>query len=76
MARRSGRKRKEREELLNLSAELVACLCSSSAAPLDDSEHPNVGRCRNEGCETKWVRSRALSAYNLTNGCSSIISGV
>ncbi|KAJ6545963.1 hypothetical protein B0H10DRAFT_1969824 [Mycena sp. CBHHK59/15] len=42
-ARRSGRKRKEREELKDLSAALSACICGSSAAPLDSSEHPNVG---------------------------------
>ncbi|KAJ6623827.1 hypothetical protein B0H10DRAFT_2213199 [Mycena sp. CBHHK59/15] len=41
-ARRSGRKRKEREELKDLSAALSACICGSSAAPLDSSEHPNV----------------------------------
>ncbi|KAJ6617788.1 hypothetical protein B0H10DRAFT_1948120 [Mycena sp. CBHHK59/15] len=45
-ARRSGRKRKEREELKDLSAALSACICGSSAAPLDSSEHPNVVRCR------------------------------
>ncbi|KAJ6607090.1 hypothetical protein B0H10DRAFT_2195078 [Mycena sp. CBHHK59/15] len=43
-ARRSGRKRKEREELKDLSAALSACTCGSSAAPLDSSEHPNVVR--------------------------------
>ncbi|KAJ6550891.1 hypothetical protein B0H10DRAFT_1968722 [Mycena sp. CBHHK59/15] len=41
-ARCSGRKRKEREELKDLSAALSACICGSSAAPLDSSEHPNV----------------------------------
>ncbi|KAJ6552508.1 hypothetical protein B0H10DRAFT_2446821, partial [Mycena sp. CBHHK59/15] len=59
-ARRSGRKRKEREELKDLSAALSACICGSSAAPLDSSEHPNVVRCRNEGCETKWYHLRCL----------------
>ncbi|KAJ6621968.1 hypothetical protein B0H10DRAFT_1944996 [Mycena sp. CBHHK59/15] len=52
-ARRSGRKRKEREELKDLSAALSACICGSSAAPLDSSEHPNVVRCRNEGCKLR-----------------------
>ncbi|KAJ6576215.1 hypothetical protein B0H10DRAFT_1963615 [Mycena sp. CBHHK59/15] len=51
-ARRSGRKRKEREELKDLSAALSACICGSSAAPLDSSEHPNVPECV---AEDQWI---------------------
>ncbi|KAJ6596434.1 hypothetical protein B0H10DRAFT_1960179, partial [Mycena sp. CBHHK59/15] len=64
-ARRSGRKRKEREELKDLSAALSACICGSSAAPLDSSEHPNVVRCRNEGCKLKY--DNVLDLLHLTS---------
>ncbi|KAJ6618056.1 hypothetical protein B0H10DRAFT_2218015 [Mycena sp. CBHHK59/15] len=58
--RRSGRKRKEREDLGDWSAALESCICGSPAAPLDDSEHPNAVLCKNEGCETKWYHLRCL----------------
>ncbi|KAJ7255087.1 hypothetical protein B0H12DRAFT_1233167 [Mycena haematopus] len=58
--RRSGRKRKEREDLGDISAALGACICGSSAAPVHDSDYPNVARCKKEGCETKWYHLRCL----------------
>ncbi|KAF8120367.1 hypothetical protein K438DRAFT_2036380, partial [Mycena galopus ATCC 62051] len=50
----SVRKRKEPEGLQGLAAALEACICGISAAPEDQPDHPNLARCKNEGCETKW----------------------
>ncbi|KAF8187410.1 hypothetical protein K438DRAFT_1677498 [Mycena galopus ATCC 62051] len=58
--RRSVRKRKEPEGLQGLAAALEACICGMSAAPEDQSDHPNLARCKNEGCETKWYHLRCL----------------
>ncbi|KAJ6599765.1 hypothetical protein DFH09DRAFT_1303138 [Mycena vulgaris] len=58
--RRSGRKRKEREDLGDISAALGACICGFAAAPGHESDYPNVARCKKEGCETKWYHLRCL----------------
>ncbi|KAJ7333384.1 hypothetical protein DFH08DRAFT_939956 [Mycena albidolilacea] len=66
--RRSNRKRKERDGLEDLAAALEACICGSSAAPEDESEYPNVARCKNEGCETKWYHLRCLEHGSVAEG--------
>jgi hypothetical protein len=40
--RRSTRKRKAREDLPDLAADLEVCICGSSAAPKDESEFANM----------------------------------
>ncbi|KAJ7825467.1 hypothetical protein B0H14DRAFT_3468488 [Mycena olivaceomarginata] len=66
--RRSTRKRKQREDLPDLAADLEACLCGFSAVPHDDSDHPNLARCKNEGCETKWYHLRCLERGSVPEG--------
>ncbi|KAJ7817453.1 hypothetical protein B0H14DRAFT_3474643 [Mycena olivaceomarginata] len=76
-SRRSGRKRKERDELKGLAAALEACICGSSATPADETEYPNVARCKNEGCETKWYHLKCLEMGSVPEGwvCQACLSG-
>ncbi|KAJ6591766.1 hypothetical protein DFH09DRAFT_1073628 [Mycena vulgaris] len=63
--RRSTRKRKERDDVVDLSAALAACLCGNSAAPTDPSNHPNLYHlaCLELGnVPENWVCEACLSA--------------
>ncbi|KAJ7339953.1 hypothetical protein DFH08DRAFT_812328 [Mycena albidolilacea] len=66
-ARQLTRKRKQREDLPDLAADLEACLCGFSAVPQNDSDHPNLAHYKNEGYE-KWYHLRCLERGNVPEG--------
>ncbi|KAJ6565193.1 hypothetical protein DFH09DRAFT_1474606 [Mycena vulgaris] len=63
--RRSTRKHKERDDVVDLSAALALCLCGKSAAPTDPSNQPNLACCKIESCETKWYHLACLELGNV-----------